>query len=57
MFPETVGRTLEEVEEIFASGHTFAPWKVGRDVGKRTLGDVRDKAAGDDDKAGGNDEK
>lgn len=28
MFPETKGRTLEEVEEIFAQGHVFTAWKV-----------------------------
>ncbi|KAF8328993.1 general substrate transporter [Amanita rubescens] len=50
MFPETVGRTLEEVEEIFESGHVFSPWKVGRDVGRRTLGEVRGEAAVDDEK-------
>ena len=50
MFPETVGRTLEEVEEIFESGHVFAPWKVGRDVGRRTLGEVRGESAVVDEK-------
>jgi sugar porter (SP) family MFS transporter len=28
MFPETKGRTLEEVEEIFGQGHVFSAWKV-----------------------------
>jgi hypothetical protein len=32
MYPETVGRTLEEVEEIFNRGHTFSAWKIGEDV-------------------------
>ncbi|ESK86711.1 glucose transporter [Moniliophthora roreri MCA 2997] len=40
MFPETVGRTLEEVEDIFAEGHPFSAWKIGKNVGKRTLADV-----------------
>ncbi|KAJ6562956.1 hypothetical protein B0H10DRAFT_2445517 [Mycena sp. CBHHK59/15] len=40
MYPETVGRSLEEVEDIFSQGHVFAPWKIGRDVGKKTLGEV-----------------
>ncbi|KAJ3785649.1 general substrate transporter [Lentinula aff. detonsa] len=40
MFPETVGRTLEEVEDIFNEGHPFAPWKIGKHTGKRTLADV-----------------
>jgi hypothetical protein len=37
MFPETAGRTLEEVEEIFAQGNTFTAWKVDRSVGRRTF--------------------
>ncbi|EEB97941.1 hypothetical protein MPER_02641, partial [Moniliophthora perniciosa FA553] len=40
MFPETVGRSLEEVEDIFAEGHAFSAWKIGKNVGKRTLADV-----------------
>ncbi|KAJ3730539.1 general substrate transporter [Lentinula raphanica] len=40
MFPETVGRTLEEVEDIFNEGHVFAPWKIGKHTGKKTLADV-----------------
>lgn len=43
MYPETVGRSLEEVEEIFKQGHTFAAWKIGKDVGKKTLEDVLPK--------------
>ena len=41
MFPETAGRTLEEIEEVFAQGHTFTAWNIKRDVGKRTLQDVK----------------
>lgn len=41
MYPETVGRSLEEVEEIFKQGHTFSAWKIGKNVGKRTLADVK----------------
>lgn len=37
MFPETVGRSLEEVEEIFKQGHTFTAWKIPRSVGERHL--------------------
>lgn len=37
---ETVGRSLEEIEEVFAQGHVFSPWKIGRDVGKKTLAEV-----------------
>ncbi|KAG6827007.1 hypothetical protein H0H92_013591 [Tricholoma furcatifolium] len=40
MFPETVGRTLEEVEEIFQQGHTFTAWAISRDVGKKNVEDV-----------------
>ncbi|KAK7451187.1 high affinity glucose transporter [Stygiomarasmius scandens] len=40
MFPETVGRTLEEVEDIFAAGHAFTAWAISKDVGRKTLGDV-----------------
>ncbi|KAM5544035.1 hypothetical protein V8D89_002221 [Ganoderma adspersum] len=41
MFPETAGRTLEEIEDVFAQGHTFTAWNVKRDVGKRTLQDIK----------------
>ncbi|QRW20714.1 Sugar (and other) transporter [Rhizoctonia solani] len=41
MYPETKGRTLEEIEEIFAQGHTFAAWKIKNDVGHRTLAQVK----------------
>ena len=44
MFPETVGRSLEEVEEIFQQGHTFSAWKIGKDVGKKTLAEVVEKS-------------
>jgi sugar porter (SP) family MFS transporter len=43
MFPETAQRTLEETEEIFAQGHVFTAWKIGKDVGKKTLTDMVDK--------------
>lgn len=44
MFPETVGRSLEEVEEIFKQGHTFTAWKISKDVGKKTLAEVVEKS-------------
>ncbi|PPQ93595.1 hypothetical protein CVT25_005475 [Psilocybe cyanescens] len=44
MFPETVGRSLEEVEEIFQQGHTFTAWRIGKDVGKKTLAEVVEKS-------------
>ncbi len=40
MYPETVGRSLEEVEEIFKQGHVFTAWKIKKDVGRRTLAEV-----------------
>ncbi|CCM06493.1 uncharacterized protein FIBRA_08762 [Fibroporia radiculosa] len=43
-FPETAQRTLEEVEDVFAQGHAFAAWRVTRDVGKKTLEDVKAEA-------------
>ncbi|ESK88739.1 mfs glucose [Moniliophthora roreri MCA 2997] len=45
MFPETVGRSLEEVEDIFAEGHAFTAWKIGKNVGKRTLEQMHRKDA------------
>ncbi|RPD55059.1 general substrate transporter [Lentinus tigrinus ALCF2SS1-7] len=41
MFPETAGRTLEEIEEVFAQGHIFTAWKIKRDIGKKTLQDIK----------------
>ncbi|KAG8991138.1 hypothetical protein FRB93_002918 [Tulasnella sp. JGI-2019a] len=49
MYPETKGRTLEEVEEVFAVGHTFQAWKIGKDVGRRHSHEV---AGGREHKAG-----
>jgi hypothetical protein len=43
MFPETVGRTLEEMDDVFDQGHVFTAWKVKRDVGKKTLADFAPK--------------
>lgn len=45
-FPETAGRTLEEIEEVFEQGHVFTAWKVSRHVGKKTLDDVVHGAPG-----------
>ncbi|KAF8148046.1 general substrate transporter [Crassisporium funariophilum] len=44
MYPETVGRSLEEVEEIFKQGHVFTAWKIDKDVGKKTLAEVVEKS-------------
>ncbi|KAG9118997.1 hypothetical protein FRC07_006207 [Ceratobasidium sp. 392] len=57
MYPETKGRTLEEIEEIFAQGHTFSAWAVKNDVGHKTLAEVKAKNAavgigGSDEKVG-----
>jgi hypothetical protein len=41
MFPETAGRTLEEVEDVFNQGHVFSARRIKRDVGKKTLQAVR----------------
>ncbi|OBZ75357.1 High-affinity glucose transporter [Grifola frondosa] len=45
-FPETAGRSLEEIEEVFEQGHAFTAWRVRRDVGKKTLQDVVGKGKG-----------
>ena len=37
---QVVGRSLEEVEEIFSHGHTFTAWKIGKNVGMKTLKEV-----------------
>lgn len=42
-FPETAGRTLEEIEEVFAQGHMFSAWAIGRHVGHKTLEQVATK--------------
>lgn len=39
-FPETKGRTLEEMEEIFNAGHHYTAWRLDRNVGRKTLSDV-----------------
>ena len=44
MYPETVGRSLEEVEEIFEQGHVFTAWKIHRGVGKKTMHEVVQKS-------------
>ena len=46
-FPETAGRTLEEIEDVFAQGHTFTAWKIDRRVGQKTLEDVVNKQHAD----------
>jgi hypothetical protein len=57
MYPETKGRTLEEIEGVFGAGHVFAAWKVGSDVGKRTLEDVVGAGARQGDEKRSMDEK
>lgn len=43
-FPETAGRTLEEIEDVFAQGHVLSAWRVDRRVGQKTLAEVVHKA-------------
>jgi hypothetical protein len=40
MYPETKGRSIEEMEEVFNSGHEFSAWKLKADLGKKTLREV-----------------
>ncbi|GAA5915316.1 hypothetical protein JCM6882_005188 [Rhodosporidiobolus microsporus] len=47
MFPETKGRTLEEMEEVFNNGNAFAAWRLDSNVGKKTLADLEGTAATD----------
>ena len=48
-FPETAGRTLEEIEEVFAQGHVFTAWKIDRHVGQKTLDQVVREQKGETD--------
>ncbi|KAK7027243.1 high affinity glucose transporter [Paramarasmius palmivorus] len=43
MYPETVGRTLEEVEDIFAAGNVFSAWKIDKNVGRRNIEDMEEQ--------------
>ncbi|KAL8290405.1 hypothetical protein RQP46_002663 [Phenoliferia psychrophenolica] len=38
--PETCGRSLEEMDAVFESGHVFTAWKIKKDVGRKTLEQV-----------------
>lgn len=40
MFPETKGRTIEEMEAVFSAGHVFSAWAVPADIGKKSLEEV-----------------
>jgi len=40
MFPETKGRTLEEIEEVFNVGHVFSAGNISPNVGRKNLQDV-----------------
>ena len=44
MYPETVSRSLQEIEEIFSQGHTFTAWKIGNNVDRKTLKEVVEKS-------------
>jgi len=39
-FPETKGRTLEEMEDVFAAGNYFTAWRIKEHVGKKTLEEI-----------------
>ncbi|KAL7409182.1 general substrate transporter [Mrakia frigida] len=43
MYPETKGRSLEELEEVFAAGHHFTAWKIKANTGLRSLNDIEAK--------------
>jgi hypothetical protein len=50
MYPETAGRTLEEIEAVFEAGNTFTAWRISRDVGKKSLAQVEHELAQAGDK-------
>lgn len=54
MYPETKGRTLEEIDEVFDQGHVFAAWKVKNSGSTKTLAEVK---AGAHHNQHGSDEK
>jgi len=41
MYPETKGRTLEEIDEVFDQGHTFTAWKIKTTHTPKTLAEVK----------------
>ncbi|BGP57934.1 high affinity glucose transporter [Rhodotorula sphaerocarpa] len=45
MFPETKGRTLEEMEEVFAAGNVFTAWRIPATVGRRSAVDLESPAS------------
>ncbi|GEM10166.1 MFS glucose transporter [Rhodotorula toruloides] len=47
MFPETKGRTLEEMDDLFAAGHAFSAWRLSS-VPKKTLAEVEAEVAESD---------
>ncbi|CDR44504.1 RHTO0S09e05094g1_1 [Rhodotorula toruloides] len=47
MFPETKGRTLEEMDDLFAAGHAFSAWRLSS-VPKKTLAEVEAEVADSD---------
>jgi MFS family permease len=40
MYPETKGRSLEELDDVFNQGHVFSAWAIDVNVGKKTLDQV-----------------
>ena len=52
-FPETAGRTLEEIEDVFSQGHLFTAWAIKRNVGQKTLDQITRQEKGDKDSVRG----
>ncbi|KAF8509170.1 general substrate transporter [Hysterangium stoloniferum] len=50
MFPETAGRTLEEIEDVFSQGHIFTAWRVDVNAGRKDPADVKIKDYDADEK-------
>lgn len=40
MYPETKGRSLEEIEEIFAAGHVFSAYAIPKNIGFKSAADI-----------------
>ncbi|BGP33742.1 hypothetical protein JCM10296v2_005546 [Rhodotorula toruloides] len=52
MFPETKGRTIEEMDDLFAAGHAFSAWRLSS-VPKKTLAEVEAEVADSDTRSEG----
>ncbi|PCH41900.1 general substrate transporter [Wolfiporia cocos MD-104 SS10] len=49
-FPETAQRSLEEIEDVFAQGHSYTAWLVTRDVGRKDANNAQNMHANVDHK-------